>query len=82
MKFRQPPRYDLTGSVEIRMNDRRYYAWLDSELVVGEVFARNGKAVLRKVTSRDVETSVLLRASDKAHADDDSYMAAPGPCGK
>ena len=68
MKFRQPPKYDLDGSIEIRMNDRRYYAWLDSELVVGEVFGRNGKATLRRVTSREVETSVLLRASDKAHA--------------
>lgn len=68
MKFRTPPRYDLSGSVEIRMNDRRYCAWLDSELVVGEVFARNGKAILRRVTSRDIETPVLLRASDKFHS--------------
>lgn len=68
MKFRQPPKYDLDGSVEVRMNDRRYYAWLDSELVVCEVFGRNGKAVLRRVTSRSVETSALLRASDKVNA--------------
>jgi hypothetical protein len=61
-------RYDLKGCVEIHMNDRRYYVRLETELVIGEVFARNGRVVLRKVTSREIETSALLRASDKAHA--------------
>ena len=50
-KFREPPKYDLQGSIEVFMNDRRYYAWLDTELVVGQVFGRNGKAFLRRVSS-------------------------------
>lgn len=68
MKYRQPPRYDLTGSVSVYVGDRRYYAYLDSELVVQEVLVAHGKVVLRAVTSERIKTSALLRASDQVHA--------------
>lgn len=75
-KFREPPKYDLQGSIEVFMNDRRYYAWLDTELVVGQVFGRNGKAFLRRVSSWSIETAVLLTASDIAHENVDAKRKA------
>ncbi len=68
MKSKQPPRYDLSGSVQVYVGERRYYAYLESELVVQEVLGARGKVVLRAVTSERIKTSALLRASDKVHA--------------
>ena len=67
-RFRTPPRYDISSAIEVYVGDRKLHVFLDAEMVVQEVAGRNGKRVLRRVTSRDVETSALLRASDKAHA--------------
>ena len=49
-KFREPPKYDLQGSIEVFMNDRRYYAWLDTELV-GPIPARAGQPRQRRAAA-------------------------------
>ena len=67
-RFRTPPRYDIASATEVYVGDRKVYVFLGPEVVVQEIAGRNGKRVLRRVTSRSIETSALLRASDKAHA--------------
>lgn len=62
-----PHRYHLPDAVEVFVGDQRYFVFLASEIVVIEVRGRTGRSVLRRVTSRRIETAALLRASDKAH---------------
>lgn len=73
----RPQRYNLAGSIQISLDGRYYYAWLDSEIVVGEVFRRDGTSFLRRVKSWDIETTVLLRASDKEAEQSDDPDAQP-----
>lgn len=81
-KYREAPRYNLADSIEVSVNEQKYFVFLDDEIVVREVKGRNGKTVIRRVTSWDIETTAILRASDAANYEDAPYMAAIGPCGK
>jgi hypothetical protein len=67
-KHRTPPRVDVQNATKVSVGERFYYVFLKSETVFTEVIGRNGKAFMRRVTSRDIETSAILRASDAAHA--------------
>ena len=67
-KYRQPSRYDLKKSIEVRVKGRAYFVFLDTEIVVQEVWSKGGMRVVRRITSRNIETTALLSASDAAHA--------------
>lgn len=68
-KHRTPPRYATADAIEVYVGDRKYFVFLDAEIVVTEVSGHGGKAVLRRVTSRAIETAAILKASDKANAE-------------
>lgn len=68
-KYRTPPRYDVSKAIEVFVGDTKYFVFLEDEIVVGEVWAKNGKRFLRRVTSWDIETTAILRASGIFYAD-------------
>ena len=62
-KFRQEPRYNISEAIEVSVNFRKLFVFLDVEVVVQEVKGRNGRTTYRRITNRQVETSAILRAS-------------------
>lgn len=68
-RFRDPPRYDLKDAIEVYVGENKYFVFLGPEVVVQEVMGKGGKMVTRRVSSRRIETSAILRASDKFYAD-------------
>lgn len=66
-RFRTPPRYDIAKSVQVYVGENKYFVFLESEIVVQEVAGRGGRTVTRRVTSRRIETSAILRACDKVN---------------
>lgn len=85
MPNRQEPRYNTADAISVYVGDTQYFVFLADEIVVQDVVGKNGKVQRRRVSSRRIETSAILKASDKAHAampSDDHLRAALGPCGK
>ena len=71
-RFREPPKYDIINSTQVWIEDRKLYAFLDSQLVVQEVCGRAGKTVCRRVTSKHIEAQALSRAAEKVAAEQNS----------
>lgn len=69
MKTKPEKRYNISEAIGVYVKDRKYYVFLNDEIVVTEVIGKQGKAFLRRVTSRDIGTSAILRASDIYYAD-------------
>lgn len=67
-RFRQPPKYDIANSIEVWVNNRRLYAFIDSGLVVQQVSGKSGKTICRRVTSEQLEALALSRAALKVGA--------------
>lgn len=61
-------RTDIPAAIEVSVGERNYLVDLSVEGVWQEVRSRSGRLHLRRVASRRIETSALIRASDKAHA--------------
>ena len=64
-RFRQPPKYDIANSIEVWVNNRRLYAFIDSGLVVQQVSGKSGKTICRRVTSEQLEALALCSAEEK-----------------
>lgn len=61
-------RYPIKDAIPVMVGENHYFVFLEEEVVVQEIVMRNGRVQRRRVTSRAIETSALLRASDKANA--------------
>lgn len=72
-RFREPPKYDIANSIQIWVEDRKLYAFPDSQLVVQEVCGRAGKTFCRRVTSKQIEAQALSRAAEKAGVEQNSH---------